>query len=266
MKKNQIIPTLLASLAIITLEQASAHISYSGRDFGSYTGGDVYQNQSPIAISNISSDFGWAAATDADFGDSHRTRAFRFHLENPGTVAISVQSAGSGFLPGMSLYAGLSHLSPNAGAHDGSALSQQYLLSLPGPTKLGSLYALGDWAVGNDPVYTTPNDPQSGVAIDASLRYFDYIGNIADGSNANFGFADGINGDGVADGFITGSFNLAAGDYSFFVGGANLATESPGPTWTSYGSTVSVTVIPEASSAWLIGLSGVSLCLRRRRN
>lgn len=264
MNINRIIWACVVSLAMFNAGQAFAHIGYTGRNFGNYTGADIYQTMPDINISNISSDFGWAAATDGNFGDTHRTRAFRFNLANPGTIMLSVQG-GPGLLPGVSLYSGLAHLSPNAAAHDGAALSQSYLAGLPGLTKVGSLNALDNWAIGNDPVFNTPNDPLSGVSIAASLRYFNYIGNVADGTSANFGSAVGINGDGIPDGHISATFSLAAGDYSFFVGGANLASESPGPTWATYSATVSLTVIPESSSSLLIGLSGLVLALRRRR-
>lgn len=262
--KNISNTAFLVSLIFLTGGQARAHIGYSGRDFGTYAGGDNYQTKPSITISNISSDFGWAAATDANFGDSHRTRAFRFNLASPGTVILTVQG-GVGLLPGVSLYGGLGHLSPFQASHDSADLSQQYLVDTPGPTKIGSLNALGDWAIGNDPTYTVQTDPLSGVVHEASLRYFDYVGNVADGTSANFGFAAGIHGDGLADGAVTTTFELAAGDYSFFVGGANLASESPGPTWASYGATVSLTVIPEPSAAMLAGLAALGFALRRRR-
>lgn len=264
MRRHKATMAFTAAFGILSSAQAFAHIGYTGRNFGSYNGADFYQTMPDISITNVSSDFGWAAATDANFGDTHRTRAFRFNLANPGTIMLTVQG-GAGLLPGVSLYSGLAHLAPNAAAHDSAVLSQSYLSGLPGPTKVGSLNALGNWAIGNDPVYNTPNDPLSGVAIAASLRYFDYIGNIADGSSANFGTAVGINGDGTADGYISTTFNLAAGDYSFFLGGANLASESAGTTWTTYSATVSLTVIPEPSSSLMLGLAGLGLVFRRRR-
>lgn len=263
MKLHQKTSGIVALIAFLAAGQASAHIGYGGRDFGIYQGG-VLETKPAITITNISSNFGWAAATDANFGDSHRTRAFRFNLASPGTVILSVQG-GPGFLPGVSLYGGLGHLAPEQGSHDSADLSQQYLGDLPGPTKKGALYALDDWAIGNDPTYNIANNPLSGVLYAASLRYFDYMGNVADGTSANFGTAAGINGDGVADGYVTAAFNLPAGDYSFFVGGVNLAGESPGPTWPTYSATVSLTVIPEVSSSCLIGFAGLGLMLRRRR-
>ena len=264
MKTNKRIAAFAASLTILAIGQAHAHIGYGGRDFGTYTGGDIYQTKPSITITNISSDFGWAAATDANFGDSHRTRAFRFNLASPGTVVLTVQG-GVGLLPGVSIYGGLGHLAPEKGSHDSAVLSQSYLAGLPGPIKVGAMNALDDWAIGNDPTYNTPLDPLSGVLYAASLKYFDYFGNVADGTSANFGSAAGINGDGVADGYVTGTFVLPAGAYSLFVGGANLASESPGPTWSSYSATVSLTVIPESSTSLLLGIVGLGLALRRRR-
>lgn len=261
MKSNKMIAAYAASLTILAIGQARAHIGYGGRDFGVYAGGENYQTGT-ISVTNISSDFGWAAATDANFGDSHRTRAFRFNLASPGTVILTIQG-GVGFLPGVSLYGGLGHLAPEQGSHDSAALSQSYLAGLPGPTKVGAMNALDDWAIGNDPTYNISGDPVSGVLYAASLKYFDYIGHVADGTSANFGFASGINGDGTADGYVTASFDLVAGDYSFFVGGANLASE--GLPYTNYGATVSLTVIPEPSSSLFVGLAGLGFVLRRRR-
>lgn len=240
---------------------ASAHIGYGGRDFGSFQGGDIGETKTPISITNLSSDFGWAAATDAGYGDSHRLRAFRFNLANPSTVILSVQG-GTGFLPGVSLYSGLAHLSPLLASHDSAVASLTYIQSLGEGPKQGSFFALNDWAIGNDPVYNLPNDPASGVVIAASLRYFDYIGHIADGSRANYGNAAGIQGDGVADGFVTAQFTLTAGDYSFFLGGANLATEGPAP-FTNFAATVSLSTIPEPSAA-LLAAAGAAALLRRR--
>lgn len=264
--KHQTKQTALAALiGILAAPIASAHIGYGGRDFGTFQGGAVYETKTPIAITNISSDFGWAAATDANFGDSHRTRAFRFTMSAPGLVLLSIQSDSPGFLPGVSVYGGLGHLAPDQGSHDAADLSQSYLSDLPGPTKLGSLYALGHWAIGNDPTYNTPGVPSSGVAIAASLRYFDYKGNVADGTSSNFGSAAGINGDGNADGFVSGTFFLPAGDYSFFVGGANLAGETTGPTFPLFSATVSLSTVPEPSSLMLGALAVLGVMTRRRR-
>lgn len=257
---------LVASLVFISGGAASAHITYTGRDFGTFQGGTIAQS-SQITVANISSDFGWAASTDANYGDSHRTRAFRFQLASAGIVTLSVQSNTTGFLPGFSIFSGLAHVSPDLADHDATQLSNDYLATLSGPAKVGALFGLGDWAIGNDPVYNTPDDESSGIAVPASLSHFSYIGNAADGTTANYGFAPGINGDGTADGFITASFLLPAGDYSIFLGGANLAGEGPpDPTYTNYGATFTLAVIPEASTSLLAILAAGGWVFHRRRD
>jgi hypothetical protein len=245
---------------------AHAHIGYTGRNFGT--------NPVSLTITNqtVSSSFGWADATDADWGDSHRGRFFRFTLTNTTSVSISVQrnTLGTGtngiFLPAFSLFQGLGHLAPEQGSHDSAALSTN---SRPVGTE-GSLRSLTDWSIGNDPTYVTNGDPGSGILYAASLRNFTYIGHAADGTTNNYGDVAGINGDGVADGFVLATFdNLAAGDYSLFVGGANYAAQSaePGPTFPTYGISTSVSVVPEPSTWAMLALAagGAALLRLRRR-
>ena len=72
------IMTACAVLAIAG-QTAFAHISYSNRNFGTLIiSTDVSNN-----TQTVSSGFGWADATDTDWGDSHRGRFFRFTLANP---------------------------------------------------------------------------------------------------------------------------------------------------------------------------------------
>jgi len=130
--------------------------------------------------------------------------------------------------------------------------------------KEGSFNALGDWQIFND----------AGVVGD-----FRYIGHAADGGAANYGLASGINGDALADGFVTGSFTgLLAGEYFIAVGGASYADQAnfknsgqygtTGVTFPTYGITVSVSAIPEPSSAVVLaGLGAIGFAaLRRRRS
>ena len=289
--------TLVAcGILAIAGTKALAHISYTGRNFGTLIiGTDVSNN-----TQTISSGFGWADATDADWGDSHRFRYFRFTLANPLTADQSVRITaernllGTGptgtFLPAFSLFLGLAQRANNEGvqqgsiyrtealAHDGAALSSQSLVDqfgsgngsgLGGSGKEGSFRSLGNWSIGNDPTYNTAGDPASGILIAARLANFAYIGHAADGTSANFGNAAGIVGDGTADGFVTATFSgLAAGDYSLFVGGANYAlqaTEGP-TTFPTYGANVTVGLVPEPSTGFLL-LGGAALLglLRRRR-
>ena len=287
--------TLVAcGILAIAGTKALAHISYTGRNFGTLNiGTDVSNN-----TQTISSGFGWADATDADWGDSHRFRYFRFTLANPLTADQSVRVTaernllGTGptgtFLPAFSLFSGLAQRANNEGvqqgsvyrtealAHDGAALSSQSLVDqfgsgngsgLGGSGKEGSFRSLGNWSIGNDDTYNTAGDARSGVLIPARLASFTYIGHAADGTSANFGNAAGINGDGVADGFVTASFSgLSAGDYSLFVGGANYALQTTeASTLPTYGVNVTVGLVPEPSTASLILGSAALLGLLRRR-
>lgn len=245
---------------------AQAHIGYGGRDFGT--------NPVSLTITNqtVSSSFGWADATDTDWGDSHRGRFFRFTLTNTASVSISVQrnNLGTGtngiFLPAFSLFQGLGHLAPEQGSHDSAALS---VASRPTNTE-GSFRSLVDWSIGNDPTYVTNGDPGSGILYAASLRNFTYIGHAADGTTNNYGDVAGINGDGVADGYVEALFeNLGPGNYSLFVGGANYAAQSveTGPTYPTYGISTTVSVVPEPSIWALLALTagGAALLRLRRR-
>ena len=244
-----------------------AHISYSGRNFGT--------NPVSMTISDqvASGAFGWADATDADWGDSHRGRFFRFTLTTPASIMISVTRGGSGaqtgaantFLPALSLFAGLAQGSPEALAHDSSTLS---VASRPVGAE-GSFRSLTDWSIGNDPTYNTAGDPTSGVLYTARLANFTYVGHLADGTSANYGNEPGIVGDGAADGSVTAIFNdLAAGEYSFFVGGANYDAQltETGPTYPSYAFTATVQTVPEPSVlALLASGAGVFGATMRRK-
>jgi len=130
-----------------SVHPVEAHISYSGRDFGTVTTG------STIAGQAVSSSFGWADATDLNWGDSHRMRAYRFTLAAPTSVTITAQrqnltiGTATGqqtgghdvLLPAFSLYAGLSHPSSPL-AHDNSTLSVEWLRQQFGTSGVAEAY------------------------------------------------------------------------------------------------------------------------------
>jgi len=89
-----------------------------------------------------------------------------------------------------------------------------------------------------------------------------YFGNAADGTTNEFGTAAGIVGDGTPDGTVERTWWLGAGDYTLFVGGADL--DGTG-TATNYSVRTSLTVVPEPDCALLVLLSGLGLVARRRR-
>jgi hypothetical protein len=287
---NYLILTLAA--ACITPSGLQAHISYTGRDFGTDPLSVTVSSQA------ASSAFGWADATDADWGDSHRGRLFRFKLTTPASIMISVTRGGSAsqtgaagtFLPGFSLFSGLAQRANNEGvqqggafrtealAHDGAALSIQSLVDqfgsgngsgLGGSGKEGSFRALDNWSIGNDPTYVTSGDATSGILIEARLAYFTYIGHAADGTSANFGYhIHGIQGDGIADGSVAATFHdLAAGDYSLFVGGSDYDAQrtETGPTYPTYAFTATVQTVPEPSTWALLALGGATLGVALRK-
>lgn len=271
MKVSRIV--LAAAIAVlINGPIAFAHLTYGGRDFGTLVeGAPAIVNSSQT----LNSSFGWADATDADWGDSHRGRFFRFNLTSTASVSITAQrntnAAATGatgmLLPGISLFSGLGTVAPEQPGHDGSDLS---IVSRPGTTE-GSFRALSNWSLGNDAVYNTAGDPLSGILYPARLANFTFVGYAVDGTSANFGSEPDIVGDGVADGFVNASFaDLPAGNYSVFVGGANYAaqlTEAGLTTLPTYGVTVSIAAIPEPNT-YSLGMAAAALgamLLRRRK-
>lgn len=240
------------------LPAGRAHITYSGRNFGTFVGGE-----SPVTISGqtVSSNFGWVDAADGNYGDSHRTRAYRFTLLTPASVTVAFTGA-TGFFPGFSLFSGLAHVAPSLADHDATAISQAYLAGLGGGPYDGSLNALGNWAIGNDD--DTVN------SIPASLSYLTYVGYAADGQATSYGSGPALVTDGVADNFVSGTFVLAAGDYSIFVGGQDYSARGPitlglnslnGSSYTTFGVTAQLTVlaVPEPATMSLVGIAVVFL-------
>lgn len=216
---------LAAGLALTGAPIASAHTTYSGRDFGIF--GDQGAETVNITAGNLPGNFGWADGTDADFGDAHRVRAFRFKLTHAASVTFRVQGVQVGPsaavpFPAFSLYSGLLHSSPEGADYDTATITVDHLVTTGDPQpKEGAFVALGDWKIGNDPTYNTPNDVNSGILYPAELSELTYILHKADGTSTNFGSVAGIEGDGTANGDVQSTFTLPAGDYTIIVGGAD---------------------------------------------
>ncbi len=257
MKKNLSYVFLLAG---ITSLPAMAHVTYTGRNFGTFN--DTLAT-STISNQAVTGNYGWVQATDA-YGDAHKTLAYRFTLTEPTNVMLSFESQVftpanpgaspvlGGLAPGFSLYQGLAHVAPMNIDYDSSAISKA---NRPSDAE-GAFRALNDWKVGNDP------NPENGTP--ASLSFFKYVGSAYDGT--------GSGSDGLLDGKVSHTFmHLGAGDYSVFMGGSDLsAKDITNPNLLSkYGVTgtlVSAVPEPETYAMLLAGLGLMASIVRRRKS
>jgi len=247
---------VIASAALLLMSgTASAHISYGVRNFGT-----VVPGAAPITIADqtVTSNYGWADGTDADHADSHKLRYYRFNVATPGYFTITFSgSTNSGtatprdgsIKPAFSLYRGLAHVapitnSPGSADYDTSAITTAYRATLGYATE-GSFHALKTWRIGGD----NQTGPVFDFEAPDGLSTFTYVTHIADGDATLFGSAPGVVGDGNADGTVTKSIYLTAGDYTIAVGGSNYAGQTPTPDATVYGlvGTVSATVFTYAA-------------------
>jgi len=238
----------LAALAacLLTATVAQAHLTYSGRDFGAYSG--LTNGTFTFTNQTVTGNYGWADAADGILGDSHRGRAFRFHLDNAAFVTLTVSAnpgatatSLGGFTPAFSLYSGLAAIAPfppsqttNAASadHDFSPASvawrtwwvQQNLnpAATDESATDGSWNALGDWKIGGD------GDLVTGTNFD-QLTSFTFKGSAKSW---------------VSGGTVTGSFSLAAGDYTILIGGNDFANKTSGTALSAFGISTTLSVSP----------------------
>lgn len=249
-----------AAVCLTASNVAQAHISYSGRDFGSYSG--LTNGSKTITNQTITGNYGWADAADGILGDSHRGRAFRFHLDNAALVNLAVSAnPGTNLLvltPAFSIYSGLAAIAPFAVGwtnlpvspdHDFAPASVAWRIewvqqnidtnaTTEAPTD-GSWNALGNWKIGGD------GDLPGDVSQLSSFIY--QASAAATGGATN----------------VSGSFALPAGDYTVFMGGNDIANKTSGTALSAYGvsATLSVTpaptlsIAPKVFVAWPAGTS-----------
>lgn len=235
---------LALALSLILTVAAQAHISYSGRNFGSYSG--LTNETATITNQTVTGNYGWADAADGILGDSHRGRAFRFHLDHAALVTLSVSANPNattnslgGLTPAFSIYSGLAAIAPfppsqttNAPSadHDFGDASvawrtwwvQQNVdpnATDPSPTD-GSWNALGDWKIGGDGDLPGDFSQLSTFTYKASSKTT------------------------VSGGTATGTFPLAAGDYTVFIGGNDISNKTSDTAFSPHGISATFSVAP----------------------
>ena len=251
MKLKNVVGTILAVGVLATSQFAQAHLTYSGRDFGAFSG--LTNGVKAITNQTCTGNFGWADAADGVLGDSHKGRAFRFHLDNSTLVTLTVAAnplaTGTSLgdlTPAFSIYSGLAAIAPFAVGwtnlpvspdHDFSPSSvawrtwwvQQNIdtnATTEAPTD-GSWNALGEWKSGGDG--DLPGDF-------SQLTTFTYKGSASSTTSG---------------GSVTGSFALAAGDYTIMIGGNDIANKTAGTAASARGiyATLAITPTPTLSIA-----------------
>lgn len=232
---------------------AQAHLTYgTARDFGAYSG--LTNGVKAITNQTCTGNYGWADAADGVLGDSHKGRAFRFHLDNSALVTLTVAAnplaTGTSLgdlTPAFSIYSGLAALAPYAVGwtnlpvspdHDFSPSSaawrawwEQQNIGGDGTTNNlatdGSWNALGEWKIGGDG--DLPGDF-------SQLTTFTYKGSASSTTSG---------------GSVTGSFALPAGDYTIMIGGNDLSNKTAGTAASARGisATLAITPTPTLSIA-----------------
>ncbi len=258
--------TAAAVLAGLT-PVAQAHIGYSGRDFGTFTGLEF--KSVTIANQAVTGNFGWADAADGNLGDSHKGRAFRFHLDTESFLTLSVSAnptatatSVGGLVPAFSIYQGLAGLAPfpatqtalpSSADHDEAEASLAWRtsfadvnlgLGLDAHATDGSWNALGNWRIGGD------GDLPGSFAQLSSFSYK--------------GFGVDFDKNGTADLSTT----LPAGDYTIFVGGNDISNKGSADAALAYGvsATLSVGAVPEPQTWALIGAGMGLVAFAQRRS
>lgn len=282
--QHHVLATLSVATTLLTLSlPAQAHISYSGRDFGTVTDGSSVS----IATQKVTSNYGWADASDDSLvfnstlattarldeaafvsgtgtddlylGDSHKGKAFKLHLDSALNVTITASALNnSGLTAAFSVYQGLAAASPftapqTSADHDYAPASQAwrttFAQSMAGASydylaTNGSWNAKGDWAAGGD------GEPTGDAS---ALSYFQFVG---------YGATT------VANGVASTTLALGPGDYTIFLGGNNIAGKSLADSATTYAFSLGVTAaaVPEPQS-WalmMMGMACIGLVRRAR--
>jgi hypothetical protein len=283
--------TLITLALCLSAGAASAHIGYGGRNFGTINGNSV-----SISNQTVTSNFGWADASDSSlvfdanyaawhtqdsatysaasftdgvdnlyFGDTHKGKAFRFRLDTAQTLNIRGSSNASatassvgGLTAGFSVYRGLAGVAPYPSTQTSRPPSADH-----------------DFAAASQAWRTVKAQSLVGAGSNhlATQGSWNALGDWSIGGDGD------LPGDGTqlstfefmgsaytttANGVASGTFTLGPGDYTIFVGGNALASKNAANAFKAYGLTLTVSAVPEPQ-AWLLMLAGVSLLACRGR-
>ena len=270
----------LGALLLCNLQPAVAHVSFSNA--GTFDGTNALDYSNTLTGYKA---FGWVDGTDADLGDSHQigglsARWYRFTLNQPGLVSISLIQNTDGLDPAFTLYRGafplsahddtvtdpLNPVDPNTFLPVQSAIdadpSGQYLRhsgyrDTVNQTYEGQFDAFGSWSMANDATQT------------ATVEYVLAVSGTSD-SDPSRGLTWGGNGNhdtAIGTGESLLQYYLPAGTYSIAAGGercndAGAACRSP-----LYSATFSLHVqpVPIPAAFWLMGSALGTLGLLGRR-
>jgi hypothetical protein len=242
---------------IFSASVAPAHLTYTGRDFGTFSG--LTNGTLSITNQTCTGNYGWADAADGVLGDSHHGRGFRFRLENAAFVTLTVSAnpaatatSRGDLTPAFSIYSGLAAVAPfppsqttNAPSadHDGTPASlawrtwwvQQNInpqVTDESPTD-GCWNSIGDFRIGGD----------GDLAGDFSqLSTLIYRGSAASTTSG---------------GTVSRSFALPAGDYTIIIGGNDIANKTADTAALARGiaATLAVTPTPPLSIGQIVFVS-----------
>jgi len=271
----------VCALLLGNLEPAIAHVTFSPS--GTFNGTDI------LTYTDTRSQYkahGWVDGTDADLGDSHQiggtsARWYRFTLNQPGLVDISLIQNTAGLDPAFTLYRGAFL----AGAHDDSDIDRlqptdQNFLPIQSVTDAdpsglylkhsgyrdtvnntyeGQFDAFGNWSMGNAANFLS------------SVEYILAVSGTSD-SDPSRGLTWGGNGNhntaaGTGESLL--QYYLPAGTYSVAGGGEACNNGTTACTGGFYSATFSLTVqpVPLPAAFWLMGsaLTGLGILGRRKK-
>jgi hypothetical protein len=271
----------LCALLLGNLEPAWAHVSFDNA--GTFNGTDI------LTYTNTRNQYkahGWVDGTDADLGDSHQigglsARWYRFTLNQPGLVDLSVIQSTAGLDPAFTLYRGafstsahddtvIDPLNPTDSSFDpiqslidadpsGLYLKHSGYRDTVNQTYEGQFDAFGSWSMAND------------AGLHATVHYITAVSGTSD-SDPSRGLTWGGNGNhdtAVGTGESLLQYYLPAGIYSVAVGGERCNDGTAACTGGSYSATFSLTVrpVPLPAAFWLMGsaLAGLGLLRGRKK-